>query len=1459
LACVLLDGQAKEAAYTTAETGRAAASGTSGMNKTGQRWWRAGVRLVALVALGWVCLGGAAWAAPFAKRFTYTQPDGTVLELWGEGDEFHAVFETLDGHAVVFEPRTRSYQYARLSADGAELEATGAIVGQANPQRLGLPRHARITAGSAKQKARARRQQWDRALDIDARWKMLKQNFAALSAPAADQTSSVQDVTVSAPPTSTTTGTKVGLCLLVDFSDDPATVPQADLIDFCNGTNFTGFSNNGSVMKYFQDVSNGLLTYTNVVTIYIRAPQPKTYYNDTTVSEGTCGRLLLNDVLTTMKALPNYTTEILPAFSGLTVDGSSRVVACNVFFAGNDSGVWAYGLWPHSSSLLSSVNLGNGKRVYRYQMTDIGTAPTIGTFCHENGHLLCSFPDEYDYGSDSVGGTGKFCLMGKGGSNGSPSGSNPAQVGAYLKRAAGWATTTELTSTSNLLAAVSASGADFNKFYRYQKPGVSTEYFLVENRQKSGRDANLPAAGIAIWHIDELGDKSNQSTNYNVSHLNYEISLMQADNLWHFQSNANSGDSKDLFYSGNTATAYTGQFNDNSAPAARWWDGTASGLDFRNFGASGTTMTFEVNGWTLTTALLTVLANPDSGGRVAGGGTYVVGTNVSISATASNLWRFTTWNDGSSNATRAVTVPEGGATYTATFVQTAAVISVTVNTNIGGRVTGSGTYAVGSNALLTAMASNNWRFVDWQDGLTNTSRSILVVSNAAYTANFASTIATLLVQANPTEGGRVTGNGTYLIGSNILISATASNQWRFTGWNDGPTNTPRTVTVPSGGATYIANFAQIATISVATSTNLGGSVTGGGTFLVGDWVWITATASNGWQFVRWSDGATDNPRQILVSAGGANFTAIFARTAVITVQASPANAGNVTGGGTYIVDSNAVLTATASNLWRFIRWNDNATNNPRTIVVPAGGATYTANFSPLGTVVVLANPTNSGSASGGGQYLVGSTATVTAVAATNGAFLNWNGTITNNPWSFSVTSGTTVCTANFTHLSTVLTVASPSGGGTVTGGGTYPIGSSQSLTAAPSSGWLFTSWDDGVQTNPRTITVPPKTVTYTAIFTLPSVSLALGNALNATSLPWQTGGDANWFATTVGSRDGLAAQSGAISGGGQTWIQTITNGPASLLFWWRNAAQTSDALQFTVNGQLVAQLTGATDWQQQVLFLGSTNSYTLRWTFKRMTLTGTGVYAGWLDQVTCLPCPYATNVPQLFFQDTSGLVASWVVNTNGDFRFARVLAKTSGWALKATGDIDGDGISDLLFQSSASDTGGWFLNADGSVRDARYWFNIGGWEIKAAGDYEGLGRAQVLFQNASGTVAYWRLDTSGAFQSAVALGNMAGWNLRGAGDLDGDGLAELFWQTASGLVAIWYHNPDGSIRGALAFNTGEWALCGVADVDADGVCDLLWQTPDTRTGGWFMNSNGTARAASFWWPTGGWKLKAAGR
>jgi M6 family metalloprotease-like protein len=529
-------------------------------------------------------------SAPFHDlRVVFSQPDGTPVEVIGSGDEFYARFETLAGYTVIFDTTQRAYCYADLDASGAYV-STSEQAHLADPLELGLKPHLREGAAARKSKSLARWQRWEAGMRIESAWKERKASVRAyMSRP--------QGGPQPAPPSFPTTGLKVGLTLLIDFDDDPATIPQAEIVRFCNDDNYSGFGNNGSVKSYFFDNSNGLLTYTNIVTIYLRIPNslhPKSWYSDTTKDCGSQGNLLVRDALNILKALPNYATVILPTFDALTVNSDNEVVACNIFYAGGNGNVWSYGLWPHSWSLheVGSQEISpGGKKVLKYQLTNLGPTPTLGTFCHENGHLLCGFPDIYDYGSDSTGGAGAFCLMNSGGRGG-----NPAQICAYLKRASGWASTVELDGISSILATVSVSpGSSFNHFYRYQRPGVPTEYFLLEARHASGRDASLPASGLAIWHIDELGDRDDQSRAFNIDHQNYEVSLEQADNLWHFQNDANTGDANDLYSSQNTAAGYTNAFSDFTSPGAKWWDGLSSGANFYDFSAPGTTMTFKVD------------------------------------------------------------------------------------------------------------------------------------------------------------------------------------------------------------------------------------------------------------------------------------------------------------------------------------------------------------------------------------------------------------------------------------------------------------------------------------------------------------------------------------------------------------------------------------------------------------------------------------------------------------------------------------------------------------------------------------------------------------------------------------------------------------------------------------------------------------------------------------------------
>ena len=524
--------------------------------------------------------GVSVFAAPFDRTWNVKQPDGRVVQIHGWGDEFSADME-VGGYTIIFDRPTKSYVYAVRTADG-KLESSGLVVGRDNPALLNLSQHLRPDEAIRKAQRLERYTRWDEAVKISSRWEATKAITTVRLAPP-PPTGTAPSY---APPSYKTLGNKVGLCLLVDFSDDGATITQTEIDAFCNGDSYTNYYNNGSVKQYFKDVSNQRLTYSNIVTVYLRVPHPKTYYNDPANLDA--ANELVKDAIDVLKARPDYLTVIWPQLQTLTVDGGGNVIACNVYYAGHPDVGWSEGLWPHSWSLyqVGAQNLGPGVNVFNYQMTDIGNYLTLGTFCHENGHMLCDFPDIYDYNYDSVGGAGGFCLMNSGGH-----GTNPVKPCGYLRMHAGWLDPVNLATLPDYQLTLTITNTTI---YKYTKPTATTEYYLFENRQKVGRDAGIPGKGIEIWHCDEQGNSTNQNYTFNTTHKNYEVQLMQADNLWHLNGNINSGEQQDLYYLGNPSATYVNEFADETAPSARWWDGSLSSLFVGGFSVLGDSMTMNL-------------------------------------------------------------------------------------------------------------------------------------------------------------------------------------------------------------------------------------------------------------------------------------------------------------------------------------------------------------------------------------------------------------------------------------------------------------------------------------------------------------------------------------------------------------------------------------------------------------------------------------------------------------------------------------------------------------------------------------------------------------------------------------------------------------------------------------------------------------------------------------------------
>lgn len=501
-------------------------------------------------------------ATPFSgKTFTFTQPDGSKIQLRGWGDQHYATFETLDGFTVVKNPATGFYEIAQLSNDGTALVPAAGPRGHLDGARAGVRPGLRID----REAARARGLEGALRLGgrrCDQRRLERKSQLRAMRAAVAAGGPAF------APPQRATVGEFVGLCLLIDFSDEPGTIARDEVQDFCNQAGYNGFGNNGSVFDYYFANSIGRCRYTNVVAPYYRAQQPKSFYTDPAIQQGVRARELIVEALNHLKAAGFD-------FTPLTADNTGMVYALNVYYAGEVVNNWAEGLWPHAWHLATAVPLAPGKSAFDYQFTDMSQQLTLGTFCHENGHMLCDYPDLYDYGNESSG-VGAYCLMCAGGNADER---NPNQISAYLKRLSGWANS--VTSLEHGQQVSLAAGS--NDFAMFAKD--SSEYFLVENRAKSGRDASLPDAGLAIWHVDEEGDNSNEQMSPS---QHYELSLEQADGAFRLEKQRGQlGDGTDLFGQASQA------FADNTVPDSKWWDGTSSKLAIHEIAAPGTTMSFR--------------------------------------------------------------------------------------------------------------------------------------------------------------------------------------------------------------------------------------------------------------------------------------------------------------------------------------------------------------------------------------------------------------------------------------------------------------------------------------------------------------------------------------------------------------------------------------------------------------------------------------------------------------------------------------------------------------------------------------------------------------------------------------------------------------------------------------------------------------------------------------------------
>ncbi|MDA8934866.1 VCBS repeat-containing protein [Flavobacteriaceae bacterium] len=107
--------------------------------------------------------------------------------------------------------------------------------------------------------------------------------------------------------------------------------------------------------------------------------------------------------------------------------------------------------------------------------------------------------------------------------------------------------------------------------------------------------------------------------------------------------------------------------------------------------------------------------------------------------------------------------------------------------------------------------------------------------------------------ASAGDGGSVSGGGTFASGTQVSVTATPSSGYSFSGWSNGSTTNPLTVTLNSN-TTITANFQAIVnSYTLSVTPGEGGSVSSeGGEYEEGTEVTFTATPDEGYGFIGWN-------------------------------------------------------------------------------------------------------------------------------------------------------------------------------------------------------------------------------------------------------------------------------------------------------------------------------------------------------------------------------------------------------------------------------------------------------------------------------------------------------------------------------------------------------------------------------------------------------------------------------
>ncbi len=138
------------------------------------------------------------------------------------------------------------------------------------------------------------------------------------------------------------------------------------------------------------------------------------------------------------------------------------------------------------------------------------------------------------------------------------------------------------------------------------------------------------------------------------------------------------------------------------------------------------------------------------------------------------------------------------------------------------------------------------------------------------------------------------------------------------------------------------------------------------------------------------------------------------------------------------------------------------------------------------------------------------------------------------------------------------------------------------------------------------------------------VTPTFAEALNSPGITWDVSGSsiALWFAQSAVTHDGqIALQSGNVGHNEKSTLRTTIHGPGVLTFWWKCSSSVGDELDFRVDSDTLAELTGETDWEFYTYQVPA-GLHSIHFRYEKDEADTQGQDAGGLDQVSFVPTAF---------------------------------------------------------------------------------------------------------------------------------------------------------------------------------------------------------------------------------------------